>query len=247
MGNQAHEFLRHVYRTALNPECTVGREENDLARRSTVFWSLNILFLLQWAALGLNVYSRSAWLLENLLVVIFVIPVVMAYRANYLSQTSYFLIFIFASLHNLGAHYTYSLVPYEHWIESTTGIALRSAFGWSRNHYDRIIHFLFGLLLFLPLEEFVNHVTSLKRRWVGSIVVLIVTSFSTAYELLEWFAAVIFSEGAGPDYVGTQGDVWDAQKDQALAIFGVVLAWILRSIYCHMRNRKHVTGWDRSH
>ena len=198
-----------------------------MSRRSAVFWILNFLFLLQWAVLSHNVYSRSAWILENLLVFIFVVPVVRAYRANYLSQTSYLLIFIFASLHNLGAHYTYSLVPYDHWIESLTGISVNSTFGWSRNQYDRIIHFLFGLLLFVPMREVVKHVGRLKGRQLDFVVLLFIISLSTGYELLEWLAAVIFSEGAGPAYVGTQGDVWDAQKDQALAICGVILAWVI--------------------
>lgn len=194
--------------------------------RPHFFWTLNVLFVIQWVGFGLNVHSRSAWVLENLLVFALVVPAALGYRKNYFSRTAYFLIFIFASLHNLGAHYTYSLVPYDQWIESATGGTLSSMFGWSRNHYDRLIHFLFGLLLFVPLEEFVVRTGVLKRRWTGVAVILIVMGCSTGYELLEWSAAIIFSDGAGPDFVGTQGDAWDAQKDQALAILGAVLAWV---------------------
>lgn len=195
--------------------------------RKQTFWTLNILFLLQWIILGSKVFSRSAWVLENLLVLALFIPIIIAFRKGCLSRTAYLMVFIFASIHNIGAHYTYSLAPYDRWLDSMLGFTLSSAFGWSRNHYDRFVHFLFGLLLFLPFKELVGGKFRLGSRWSPFLVVLIVIGWSTAYELLEWTAALIFSEGAGPDYVGTQGDLWDAQKDQALAIAGALLAWAL--------------------
>jgi putative membrane protein len=190
-----------------------------------LFWTLNVLFLVQWLFLAFGVHNRQAWVLENILVVAFSIPILTAYRRAWISDTSYVLLFIFLSLHNLGAHYTYSLVPYDPWFKNFSGRTLNSALGWERNHYDRLLHFLFGLLGFLPLLELCAKIPRIQVSWRPVAALLIIVGWSSLYELIEWLAAIVFSDGAGPEYVGTQGDIWDAQKDQALAIAGALLAW----------------------
>lgn len=196
-----------------------------------LFEILNVLFLVQWVVLAFHVHNRQAWILENILVLGFVIPIVYARRRGWISDLSYLLLFIFLSLHNLGAHYTYSLVPYDRWFKNLTGVTLNGIFGWERNHYDRLLHFLFGLLCFRPLLELLAQNTRLKVSWRPAVAILIVIGFSSIYELIEWSAAVMFADGAGPAYVGTQGDPWDAQKDQALAIGGACLAYMI-SCWC---------------
>lgn len=192
-----------------------------------LFWILNILFLIQWFALAWNVHNRQAWILENILVVLFAAPVIWAYLSGWISSTSYVLIFIFLSLHNLGAHYTYSLVPYDQWFKSLTGASVNGVFGWQRNHYDRLLHFLFGLLFFFPLVELSARVPKIAVAWRAVVALLVVIGFSSVYELMEWAVAAVFSKGTGQDYVGTQGDPWDAQKDQALALAGALISWII--------------------
>jgi putative membrane protein len=203
-----------------------------------IFWILNILFLLQWLVLSINVHNRQSWLLENVLVVLFAAPIIWAYRNAWISTTSYILLFVFLSLHNLGAHYTYSLVPYDQWIKELSGFTVSQVFGWQRNHYDRLLHFLFGFLCFLPLQETCGRVPRITVGWRPVAALLLVIGWSSIYELIEWLAAAVFSKGTGQDYVGSQGDPWDAQKDQALAIAGALLAWTIITV-----KRRYTSGF----
>lgn len=176
------------------------------------------------AAFG--VHSRSAWFLENLLVVPFSFLVFWAFRREVISLKSYLMVFVFMCVHVVGSHYTYSLVPYDQALRSAFGFDLKSLLGWERNHYDRLVHFLFGLLIFLPVKEMLVRRTSLKRHWPAFVSLLLITAASTFYELMEWVVAEIFSD-AGPHFLGTQGDGFDAQKDEALAIGAAGLMWLV--------------------
>ncbi len=208
-------------------------------RSFRLFWTLNLLFLAQWVLLAFGVHSRSTWILENLLVAAFAVPVILGYRRGVLSDLSYIMIFVFVSLHNLGAHYTYSLVPYDRWLDQAFGFTLKSLFGWERNHYDRLLHFLFGLLFFDPIREALVWRVRLNpvRSAIGSI--LIIIAWSSLYELMEWATAVLMSEGAGPEFIGTQGDPWDAQADQALALLGSVIAACVLPLVIRERKKSH--------
>ncbi|HMN67573.1 MAG TPA: DUF2238 domain-containing protein [Bdellovibrionales bacterium] len=182
------------------------------------FWILAAILFVEWAALAIDVHSRTTWVLENLLVAMFVAPVAWAYGRGHLSRTSLILIFIFTMIHNIGAHYTYSLVPYERWLHIDFG---------ERNHFDRWVHFLFGVLLFRPLRDVLRKLSGLNARWAPIVAVLTVIAFSTVYELIEFAAAMAMGDDTGGEYVGTQGDPWDAQKDQALALWGALLGWLI--------------------
>lgn len=192
--------------------------------RAQLGWILNILFVVQWGVLSIGVHNREAWVLENILLAIFMGPTVWAYYKGYLSRTSYLLIFIFVSLHNIGAHYTYSLVPYDKWIQSVFGFSLDKMFAFERNQYDRLVHFLWGMLLYLPLREGLYKWTYLRGRLLTIFALFTLIVASSIYELMEWGAAVAFGDGASMNFVGVQGDVWDAHKDQALAMLGTFLA-----------------------
>lgn len=188
------------------------------------FWIINALFVLEWIFLAFNVVNRGAWALENLLVFILVPIAVICYK-KYFSRTSYLLLFIFVSLHLIGAHYTYSFVPYDALFDRIFGHSLNSILGWERNNYDRIVHFLWGLLLFLPLKELFNGRGSLSDSMRSLLAWLIVLATSTIYELLEFGAFVILNSSVGLAYTGAQGDIWDSQKDQLLAIIGASIAY----------------------
>jgi putative membrane protein len=137
------------------------------------------------------------------------------------------MIFLFLSVHLIGAHYTYSLVPYNQWFDEALGVSPDALFGFERNHFDRLVHFLWGFLLFRPLYEVLTFSNMAPKKYASWFVISIIVTTSTLYELIEWLAALVFGGDLGVAYVGAQGDVWDAQKDQALALAGVLLAFLI--------------------
>lgn len=194
-------------------------------------------FALIWFALAIRPLYRQDWLLENLLV-LFAVPLFVAtFRRLRFSNGAYAALFVFFVLHEIGAHYTYSLVPYDRWLEALTGHALNPALGFERNHYDRLIHFAYGLLILPASVELLDAVAPPRGVWRWLLPVLFVMSHSTIYELVEWGAAEVFGGDLGQAYLGTQGDIWDAQKDMALATLGAVLAQI--AVQWRRRRRTH--------
>lgn len=191
------------------------------------------LFLAWWLLLAVAPVYRQDWLLENLLVFI-AIPVLMAsYRRLRLSDTAYTLLFVFFALHELGAHYTYSEVPYDRWAQFLSGRTLSEAGGLQRNHYDRLVHFLYGLLVTPAVIELLDARAPQRGIWRWLVPLLFMVSHSTVYELVEWAAAEVFGGDLGQAYLGTQGDVWDAQRDSALAGLGAAIS----VIGCRWRKR----------
>jgi putative membrane protein len=131
------------------------------------------------------------------------------------SDASYFLLGLFLSLHAVGAHYTYSLAPPGEW--------LRDWFSLDRNHYDRLVHFAFGLLLALPAWEMLRGVTGLRPSPAVLLSLCVILAGSGLYEILEAVVAMIVDPELGAAYTGTQGDEWDAQRDMLLALTGAMM------------------------
>jgi putative membrane protein len=134
----------------------------------------------------------------------------------------------FLALHTLAGRYIYSYVPYDAWTTAITGHSVSDAFGWRRNHFDRLVHFCFGLLVSGPIAELLRRHMRLSPRLAAYVSVEFVLAFSCLYEVFEWLLTVVL---AGPDadaYNGQQGDLWDAQKDMALAGLGACVAAALR-------------------
>ena len=188
---------------------------------------LAVLLAIQFVLLGISPHNRSDWMLENALVVVFIGAMIASYRKLTLSRISYFLIFLFLSLHLVGAHYTYSEVPYDAWFMSLTGHTLNELVGWERNNFDRVVHFAYGLLLAYPIREVFLRVARLKGFWGYLFPLDITMSTSMLYELIEWGAAAVFGGELGQAYLGTQGDIWDAHKDMALASLGALIAVLI--------------------
>lgn len=166
--------------------------------------------------MAISPFDRSDWLLENVLVFVYAALLISTYRRFAFSNLSYGLFGVFLSMHLVGAHYTYAEVPFGFW--------LQEAFDLSRNHFDRIVHFSFGLLIAYPFREFLIRLTGVRRTWSYLLVVLLVLGFSGFYEALEGVAAMVVSPELGIAFLGAQGDVWDAQKDTALAFAGSIIA-----------------------
>jgi len=191
------------------------------------FLVLGALFLLVWAALAIAPLDRKDWALENVLV-IFIVPVLVLSRKKFpLSRISYTAIFIFLCLHEVGAHYTYAKVPYDAWFSSLTGSTLNGLLGLERNHFDRLAHFSFGFLLAYPIREVFLRVADVRGVWGYYLPLDVTMATSMLFELFEWGAAELFGGDLGVAYLGTQGDVWDAHKDMALAMLGAIIAMLL--------------------
>ena len=185
---------------------------------------LAVLFAVIWAALAISPLYREDWILENLLVVVFVAGMAATWRWFPFSRVSYTLIFLFLCLHAVGAHYTYAQVPYNEWTQALFGRSLNEAMGWERNHFDRLVHFCYGLLLAYPIREVFLRVANVRGFWGYFLPLDVAMSTSMAYELIEWGAALLLGGDLGMAYLGTQGDIWDAHKDMALASLGAMIA-----------------------
>ncbi len=163
-----------------------------------------------------------------------------------LSRISYTLIFLFMCLHSIGAHYTYSLVPYDAWFEALTGRTLSSLTGATRNHYDRLVHLSYGLLLAYPIREVFLRVADVRGFWGYYLPPDVTMATSMAYELIEWGAAEVFGGEFGTAYLGTQGDAWDAQKDMALATLGGIVAMLVTAALNWRYQRDFAREWADS-
>jgi len=185
-------------------------------KENKTLWACSIIFLTIWASTLIGTTDFKNWILENFLVIISLILIIWNNKKYQFSDLSFVLFSIYICLHIYGSKYTYAENPFGYW--------LKDALGFERNHYDRIVHFSFGLLLAYPMRE--AFISWFKfPTWVGWLLPIEITlSFSGMYELVEWAVADVFFPEQGLAYLGTQGDVWDAQKDMFLATLGAILA-----------------------
>jgi len=192
---------------------TTGRDINK--GRTTVLRGLVVWYVGLWVLLAIDPYDRQDWLLENLLALTAVTTLLLTYRRFQFTTSSYVLITAFLTLHAVGAHYTYSEVPFGFWLQRT--------FELLRNPFDRIVHFSYGLLLVLPLRELLIRLGGVRGVWAYYLPVSGMVAQSGAFEMIEALVATIVNPELGTAYLGTQGDEWDAQKDMAAASVGAVI------------------------
>ena len=185
--------------------------------------------ILVWIVTAIEPLYPRDWLLENLLVFVWCGILVFTYRRFRFSNLSYGLFVLFISLHLVGAHYTYSETPFGFWMQDW--------FGFERNHYDRIVHFCFGLLLAYPMREILLRTSGVKVGWSYFITLSFVVAFSAVYEIIEAVTAVLVSPELGAAYLGTQGDEWDAQKDAGLACAGSIIAMLVTRARLRLQSR----------
>jgi putative membrane protein len=186
-----------------------------------------LIFAVCWIVTFINTTDRANWYTENTLTVIFLVGLTYSYRKFVFSDLSYTLIFIYMLLHIYGAEYTYSENPLGYWLKDVLGLA--------RNHFDRIVHCSFGLLLGYPLRDYFRNWFQWPV-WVCFILPIEITmSFSGIYEIIEWLVAEVFFPAEGAAYLGTQGDVWDAQKDMALAFVGAIVSMFVTFVLVKLR------------
>jgi putative membrane protein len=169
--------------------------------------------------------------------VLFALP--LAARRWALSNAAFGCIVAFMLLHTLGARYIYSNVPYDDWATALLGVELSTTFGFGRNHYDRLVHFAFGLLWARPVWEVSVRRLGIPRRVAYYTAVEFLLAFSALYELFEWGLTMVLSPQDASEYNGQQGDLWDAQKDVSLALAGALLGLaVLLALGSRRRSRR---------
>ncbi len=176
-------------------------------------------YLIIWFLLALSPRDRFTWFLENLLVFIFVPSLIFTFKKFRLSNISYTTITIFLILHSIGAHYTYSEVPF-----------VKSIFdfvNFQRDNYDRLVHFSFGLLMVYPAREVITRSLNLNAFWRFYIPLIIIISSSASYEIIEMVTAMIVQPENAIAWLGIQGDPFDAEKDMLMAASGALITSIL--------------------
>ena len=237
-----------ISRQIATPPSGYGTAADDLLRAGSDRYPLALLalFVLVWSALAIAPWYRQDWLLENILVFIIVPWLVWSYRKLRFSNFSYTLIFIFSCLHELGAHYTYAEVPLYSWAEKYAGLDLSGLLGSERNHYDRLVHFLYGFLLLPAIVEIFEARANLQKVWRFIVPVTFMMAFSEMFEIIEWQAAEIFGGDLGQAYLGTQGDIWDAQKDSLAAAVGAVGSTVLLHAVRKFRTKHQSVGDTQS-
>lgn len=186
-----------------------------------------IVFVAVWSSTLVGTTDISNWILENTLVFIFLAFMIFTFKKYQFSDLSYLLICIYLCLHVYGSKYTYAENPFGYWLKET--------FDMKRNHYDRIVHFSFGFLLAYPMREMFLSWLRFPVWVAWALPIEITLSISGFYELIEWAIADVFFPAQGDAYLGTQGDIWDAQKDMALAFSGAVAAMVLTSVFARFR------------
>jgi len=184
---------------------------------SRAVWGVIFVGVLAWSAIAPK--DRATWWLEVSPALIGVVILIATQRRFPLTPLVYWAILLHAVVLMVGGHYTYAEVP--------LGDALREVFGWQRNNYDKLGHFLQGFVPALITRELLLRLTPLTRGgWLNFLVVCVCLAISACYELIEWCVALI-SATAADSFLGTQGYIWDTQSDMAFALLGAIAALLL--------------------
>jgi len=185
--------------------------------------SLATVFLIVFIWLGISPVSRAVWIAEVIPVFVVYILLVITYSKYKFSNIAYSLMAIWLFWHTIGGHYTFSNVPF--------GL-VNDLLGSDRNHFDRIGHFVIGLYAF-PMAEWLLRKGMCKITLASFFSLFLIMSVAAGYEIIEWLYAITEGGDAGIEFLGSQGDIWDAQKDMLAdtlgAIFSLILFWIIRT------------------
>ncbi|WP_345993261.1 DUF2238 domain-containing protein [Sulfurimonas sp. HSL-1716] len=194
---------------------------------------LSILFMLLFVLLAINPVDRDVWIVEDTPIVITFILLVFTFRFFRFSNYSYTLMSAWMFWHTVGGHYTFANVPFDF---------ITHLFGFERNNFDRVGHLVVGFYAFAAAELLT------RKKWSGPVLatffgLFFIMSIAAWYEILEWIYAVLHGGQAGIEFLGSQGDIWDAQKDMLFdmfgALFALVLFWIIRP---DLKIDKHVSA-----
>ncbi len=197
-----------------------------MQKRSTKTGSLAFYFLILILSCIHPIYPHEMYLQHTVTLIVAVILFYITIKNN-LSDNAFLLITGFMVFHIIGARWIYSFTPYDQWIKSLTGLSINSYFGFQRNQYDRLVHFLFGFMMLIPIREFYNKCLNYTGRIAILLAFLSILSMSMVYEVFEWSISIFLSPADAEAYNGQQGDYWDAQKDMAMALLGAIMMILL--------------------
>lgn len=195
---------------------TASSEQRILFKDNVLLKTIGFVVIVYWASTFLFTPNKANWYTENVLTVLSLIVLLTSYKKFKFSDLSYLMFGIYLLLHMYGAEYTYAENPFGFWLRDTLSLG--------RNYYDRIVHFSFGFLLTYPMREYFKNYFDWPN-WVCWVLPCEITlSFSGMYELIEWLVADLFFPAEGIAYLGSQGDIWDAQKDMSIAFIASIFA-----------------------
>lgn len=187
------------------------------------------LYLLVFIICAINPYDRAVRWAENLPVMAVVLFLVISFRSWRFSNFAYLLMSFWIFMHTIGGHYTFELVPFD---------PINQLFGWERNMYDRIAHFIIGLYAY-PIIEYLWETKAIQKKWVLYVFgISSILAIAGAYEIFEWRYAISADPEAGLAVLGSQGDIWDAQKDMLMDTLGAGLAVLLFAVFPSLRKGK---------
>jgi putative membrane protein len=167
-------------------------------------------------ALGIAPRDRADWAAELIMPVLMVAACTIGSRWLVFSRLAYALILAHVVVQLWGGHFTYGREPVFGW--------LQERFGLARNHYDRLAHFALGFCLYVPIREFIVRAARVSRGWACFFSITLISAVAGWWELFEW-ALVAFRPALTADYLGMQGDIWDAQQDMLQGVLGALVAW----------------------
>lgn len=184
-------------------------------------------YVIVFVLLGIAPHDRGTWWAENIPIVALVGTLVLLYaRGVRLSNLAYLLASVLVFMHTVGGHYTFERVPFG-WVTRT--------FGFERNHYDRVAHFAVGFYAF-GLAELLLTRKLVSRNWIAYLFgIFCIGTVAALYEIIEWIYAALAGGSAGAAFLGSQGDIWDAQKDMLADISGALFAIALYSLRERLR------------
>jgi len=179
---------------------------------------LATVFFVFFIILAINPVSREVWLAEIIPVAAIFLILAVTHRWFRFSNTAYTLMAFWLFWHTIGGHYTFAHVPFE-WLQSLPGSN-------GRNHFDRIGHFVIGFYAF-AMAEWLLRKQLCKLRLATAFSIFFIMSVAAGYEIIEWWYAVAEGGEAGIEFLGSQGDIWDAQKDMLADTLGAITSLIL--------------------
>jgi putative membrane protein len=207
---------------------------NRLREKYPGYCVVILIIILLWSAV--NPYDKMVWIIDTLFIIILVMILAFTHAKYPLSNFTYTLITIYFIILTIGSHYSYTQVPYLEWLRNYLGLSTRNynnivnssygLLGTARNNYDRIVHFSFGFLITFPLREILDRYVNIRGTWKYLVAFLIIGCLSALYEIFEWSLGIIINPTQAATYVASQGDVWDSQKDMAMALLGSIFSLI---------------------
>jgi putative membrane protein len=200
-----------------------------------------LLFAVLTALSCVNVPNSEYFVLQHVPTVIALLILGILDAKWPLDRISFVFALAILVLHLLGARYLYSYVPYDRWGMEWFGFSIQDYFGWERNHYDRFVHLVYGVLMGAILIRWLPQHFLRKPFWARVLAFDIVLSTSALYELLEALIGLTMAPDWAESFNGQQGDIWDAHKDMALAMLGAVLAVVFTPPF-RFKQQQHPGG-----